>query len=66
MIGILYLAKGFYFYDNKRVNEKGKCICIKQETETCTNIFIIETNMTFIVLLNEMFCNKSKFELFGV
>ena len=57
MIRIVYLANGFYFhfYGNKRVNEKGKCICIKQETETCTNIFIIEINMTFIVLLNEMF-----------
>ena len=55
MIGIVYLANGFYFYGNKRVNEKGKCICIKQETETCTNIFTIETNVTFIVLLNEKF-----------
>ena len=55
MIGIVYLANGFYFYGNKRVNEKGKCICIKQDTETCTNIFTIETNVTFIVLLNEKF-----------
>ena len=57
MIGIVFLANGFYFYflGNKRVNEKGKCICIKQETETYTNIFIIDTNMTFIALLNEMF-----------
>ena len=36
MTRIVYLANGFYFYfyGNKRVNEKGKYICIKQETET--------------------------------